>query len=136
MFRLLDGEFTRRLRRAPQPRDEVKFALRRLLMTNARVDNVAAAVDLSHRRFIEIFSQEVGTTPKVFSRVGRFQRALIGAKQGVSPDWSQLALTYGYFDQSHLIREFVSLSGLPPTELVRRSAAAQGHHAAIAERSG
>jgi len=135
-FRILDGEFMQRLCRATMPRDEVRYALRRLAGTNARVDSVAAEVDLSHRRFIALFAEQVGVTPKVFSRVGRFQRTWSLARNGVSRDWAELALTAGYFDQSHLIREFVSLSGLPPTEFLQRSADAKGHHAAVAGRRG
>jgi AraC-like DNA-binding protein len=134
-FRILDRELLRRLRSAARPRGEVAFALRRLLATNARVDRVAAEVELSHRRLIEIFAAEVGVAPKVFSRVGRFQRALNLAKQGEAADWPQLALRCGYFDQPHLIREFVSLSGLSPVDLLQRSAAVKGHHAALAGRS-
>jgi len=135
-FRILDCEFMQRLRRAALPRDEVRFALHRLGGTNARVDGVAAEVELSHRRFIALFTEQVGVTPKVFSRVGRFQRTWRQARKGVPRDWAELALTAGYFDQSHLIREFVRLSGLPPTEFLQRSGAAQGHHAALAGRQG
>jgi AraC-like DNA-binding protein len=133
-FRILDGEFRQRLGRAALPCDEVRFALRRLGKTNARVNSVAADVELSHRRFIALFAAQVGVTPKVVSRVSRFQRTWTLAKQDVSRDWAELALTCGYFDQSHLIREFVSLSGQPPTEFMQRSAQAQGHHAALAGR--
>jgi AraC-like DNA-binding protein len=135
-FRILDGEFTQRLGQAALPRDEVRFALRKLGRTNAHVDSVAADVELSHRRFIALFAEQVGVTPKVFSRVGRFQRTWSLARQGVSRDWAQLALICGYFDQSHLIREFVSLSGQSPTEFLQRSAVAEGHHAALARRQG
>jgi AraC-like DNA-binding protein len=135
-FRILDGEFLQRLRGAAMPRDEVCFALRRLGGTNARVDSVAAEVELSHRRFIALFAEQVSVTPKVFSRVGRFQRTWSLVRRGVSRDWAELALTGGYFDQSHLIREFVSLSGLSPTEFLQRSADAKGHHAAVAGRQG
>lgn len=135
-FRILDGEFMQRLGRATMPRDEVRFALRRLAGTNARVHSVAAEVDLSHRRFIALFAEQVGVKPKVFSRVGRFQRTWSLARNGMSRDWAELALTGGYFDQPHLIREFVSLSGLPPTQFLQRSADAKGHHAAVAGRRG
>ncbi len=131
-FQILNGELTRRLTSEARQRDEVKFALRQLLTTNARVGRVAAAVDLSHRRLIEIFTAEVGVAPKVFSRVRRFQRALTLAKQSASPDWARAALTCGYFDQSHLIRDFVSLSGLPPVELLHRSVGVKPLHAALA----
>lgn len=135
-FRILDDELLRRLQSAARPREEVRFALRRLITSNARVERVAADIDLSHRRLIDIFATEVGVTPKVFSRVRRFQRALTLAKQGAPPDWTQLALRCGYYDQPHLIRDFVSLSGLPPKELLRRSAGMQGHHAVLAGQRG
>jgi AraC-like DNA-binding protein len=35
-------------------------------------------------------------------------------------DWGQLALEQGYFDQSHLIRDFVEFSGLSPADYLRR----------------
>jgi AraC-like DNA-binding protein len=35
-------------------------------------------------------------------------------------DWGQLALEQGYFDQSHLIRDFVAFSGLSPADYLRR----------------
>ena len=133
-FHILDGAFLPRLAGASLLRDEVRFALRRLVAKNARINSVAADVELSHRRFIEVFSAEVGVTPKVFSRVGRFQRTWNLAKESVALDWAELALTGGYADQSHLIREFVLLSGHSPRELLKRSAA--GHHAALARSHG
>jgi AraC-like DNA-binding protein len=60
---------------------------------------------------------EVGMTPKLFVRVQRFQRALtrIGRLgQG------QLALACGYFDQSHLIRDFADFAGITPAEYAGR----------------
>jgi len=36
------------------------------------------------------------------------------------PEWEQLALEYGYFDQSHLIRDFIAFSGLSPGDYLRR----------------
>jgi AraC-like DNA-binding protein len=135
-FRILDGELTRRLSPTARQRDEVKFAIRQLTRAHASVGGVAAEVGLSHRQLIEIFTAEVGVAPKAFSRVRRFQRALTLAKQSASPDWAQVALTCGYFDQSHLIREFVALSGLSPKELLQRSADVKAHHAASARHQG
>ena len=135
-FQILGDELTRRLNSAVHSRDEVKFAIRQLMRTNARVSQVAAAVELSHRRLIEIFTAEVGIAPKVFSRVQRLQRALALAKQEASPDWTQVAATCGYFDQPHLIRESILLSGLSPKELLRGSADVKVHHAALAQHQG
>jgi AraC-like DNA-binding protein len=35
--------------------------------------------------------------------------------------WADLALGYGYYDQSHFINEFRSFSGLSPLEFLQRT---------------
>jgi AraC-like DNA-binding protein len=131
-FRILDGALMRRLDSEVRPRADVQVAMRRLVRANVQVGDVAAELAMSRRRLIEIFAAEVGVTPKVFSRIRRFKRAAALAKRSASPDWAQLAQACGYADQSHLVREFVSLSGLSPTALLRCSAGVKAHHAAAA----
>lgn len=79
------------------------------------VADVTEQIGLSSRRFIQVFSEEVGLTPKLFCRTQRFQEALhrIGREQQV--DWPDIALTCGYFDQAHFIHDFRAFSGLNPT---------------------
>jgi AraC-like DNA-binding protein len=77
-------------------------------------------VGLSARRFTRLFSLEVGLTPKVYARIQRFQRALGCMQQSNGSDWTEVAQSCGYFDQSHFIRECRSLSGFAPTELAAR----------------
>jgi AraC-like DNA-binding protein len=87
---------------------------------------------LSHRRLIQVFTAEVGMTPKLFGRIQRFQRALHAAQAVDAPDWAGLALGGKYCDQAHLIRDFVAFSGLSPTELSRRgSVAVKANHVAV-----
>jgi AraC-like DNA-binding protein len=81
-----------------------------------KVREAAKYVGLSQRRFIEVFKAEVGIRPKLFSRIQRFQQTRTAIGQTPSPDWATLALNLGYFDQSHLIREFLEFSGLSPTD--------------------
>jgi AraC-like DNA-binding protein len=79
------------------------------------VKEIAKDVGLSQRRFAELFKREVGMTPKLFSRIQRFQRARGTIHlQDDSPDWAGIAVECGYFDQSHLIREFLEFSGFTP----------------------
>jgi AraC-like DNA-binding protein len=75
---------------------------------------------LSQKRFIDLFQSEVGLSPKLFNRVLRFQRVLTKVHAGSAPDWTRLALDNGYFDQSHLIRDFLAFSGLSPLDYLRR----------------
>jgi transcriptional regulator GlxA family with amidase domain len=83
------------------------------------VREAAKYLGLSQRRFIEVFKAEVGMTPKLFSRIQRFQQTRTFIQQNPSPDWATLALDRGYFDQSHLIREFLEFSGRSPTVYLR-----------------
>jgi AraC-like DNA-binding protein len=85
------------------------------------VRGAAKYLGLSQRRFIQVFKAEVGITPKLFSRIQRFQQTRTVIQQGhPSPNWAALALDLGYFDQSHLIREFREFSGLSPTDYLNR----------------
>jgi AraC-like DNA-binding protein len=86
------------------------------------ISDMTEQIGLSSRHFIQIFSQEVGLTPRLFCRVQRFQEVLrqIGKAQQVG--WTNIALTCGYFDQSHFIHDFQAFSGLNPTTyLLQRS---------------
>jgi AraC-like DNA-binding protein len=77
-------------------------------------------VGLSQRRFIQVFKAEVGMTPKLFSRIQRFQQTRTFIQQRAPVNWAAVALDLGYFDQSHLIREFLEFSGQSPTNYLKR----------------
>ena len=85
-----------------------------------RVRETAKYLGLSQRRFIQVFKTEVGMTPKLFSRIQRFQQIRSFIQQTPSPNWADLAVALGYFDQSHLIREFLEFSGFSPTDYLNR----------------
>jgi AraC-like DNA-binding protein len=85
-----------------------------------RVREAAKYVGLSQRRFIEVFKAEVGMTPKLFSRIQRFQQTRTFIQHNPSINWADLAGGLGYFDQSHLIREFLEFSGLSPTDYLKK----------------
>jgi AraC-like DNA-binding protein len=121
-FRILEETLRASLRAAPERQRAVHFALERL-GRGSSVGDVAEELSLSPRRFIELFTADVGITPKLFGRVRRFQRALAMAEQPRVLDWAQLALECGYFDQSHMIRDFVHFSGFSPAALLRHRGA-------------
>jgi methylphosphotriester-DNA--protein-cysteine methyltransferase len=84
------------------------------------VREAAKYIGLSQRRFIQVFQAEVGITPKLFSRIQRFQQTRTFIQHNPSINWADLAVDFRYFDQSHLIREFLEFSGLSPTDHVNR----------------
>jgi AraC-like DNA-binding protein len=121
-FQLLEHALLARLSDSPIPHGAVHRALDMLTRTHgqAMVRDVARAVDLSQRRFIEVFTDQVGLTPKLFGRVQRFQYAIALARNATKVEWAQLATDCGYFDQSHLIRDFIEFSGVTPVDYWQR----------------
>jgi AraC-like DNA-binding protein len=111
----------------------VPLALEQLAWPGATVRSVATSVNLSWRRLIEVFTAEVGMTPKRLSRVLRFQRACRLARQSEAPDWARLAQVCGYFDQSHLIHDMRELTGFSPTQLIFASQRVKDDHVAVPE---
>ncbi|MGO1070028.1 helix-turn-helix domain-containing protein [Lysobacter sp. CA199] len=95
-----------------------------------RIAALARACGRSHRHFIAGFRDFAGLAPKRYARVLRFKRLLAALAATPRPQWAQLALEAGYFDQSHLIREFRQFSGVSPREYLAAEAAA--HHLPVA----
>jgi AraC-like DNA-binding protein len=112
---------------APHP--AVRFAVgnfRRL--PNRPISNVTDQIGLSGRHFIQLFAQQVGLTPKLYCRVQRFQKVLRHvARSTNSIDWTQIALTCGYFDQAHFIHDFRAFSGINPSTYVANKTQFQNH---------
>lgn len=120
-FDVLEAALLGRLREAPARRGAVTEALSAFerVHGDVRVRDVAQRVGLSQRRFIQVFAQDVGLTPKIFGRVCRFQRARAVVRGVSDPDWAAVAADCGYFDQSHLIRDFLEFAGTSPEEYLR-----------------
>jgi AraC-like DNA-binding protein len=121
-FRLLEELLLSRLSGSFEHHPAVSLALEGLRLNNSRaiVRKLARDAGLSDRRFIDVFRFEVGLKPKLFNRVQRFQRVLHLVHRVAEPDWRELAVEHGYFDQSHLIRDFLIFSGLTPADYLHR----------------
>lgn len=82
---------------------------------------------LSQRRFIELFTDRIGLTPKLYARIQRFQRTLHQAASQRPVEWSALAYHFGYSDQAHLIRDFREFSGLRPSDYAPKTSDQPNH---------
>ncbi|MGB7622919.1 MAG: helix-turn-helix domain-containing protein [Terriglobia bacterium] len=86
------------------------------------ISQVVNQMGFSARRFIQVFNESVGLTPKLFCRILRFQEVLRFLSGGQEIDLPEIALNCGYFDQAHFIHDFRGFSGLSPTDyLTHRS---------------
>jgi AraC-like DNA-binding protein len=116
-FERIERAFLSRLADAVRPHPAIAKAISRLVAQHgaSSVTDVALRFGLSQRRFIELFQREVGLSPKTLCRVLRFQWALRLITDASRPNLAALAVDCGYYDQSHLIRDFKAFTGVTPT---------------------
>lgn len=117
MFHILEQDLLAQLARPLAWHPAVNYALQHMRRNphTTTVASMTEQIGLSPRRFIQLFHQQVGLTPKAFCRVRRFQQ-VIQAVHGVRRvDWSNVALDCGYYDQAHFIHDFQSFSGVTPS---------------------
>lgn len=79
------------------------------------VETLADTLRVSRQHLALQFRQQVGITPKLFARICRFRRALALLRDpSRDGDLASLAADCGYFDQSHLVRDFRDFAGSTP----------------------
>lgn len=77
---------------------------------------MAPLLGASSRQLARRFDATVGVSPKEFSRVTRFLRAVRKLDQGGHVTLTETALECGYFDQAHFNHDFREFAGITPRE--------------------
>ncbi|MCI0416063.1 helix-turn-helix domain-containing protein [bacterium] len=118
-FHIMENLLLRNLQAAHQP--VIQNALQMISMSNPapNIRALANAMGMSHKRFISHFESIVGTTPKLFSRICRFQLALRTIATNNHKDLTSVAVYCYYFDQAHFIKEFEEFSGYTPGQYLQ-----------------
>ncbi len=65
------------------------------------------------------FKKEAGLTPKGFQTLSRFKRAIRELYSTRNTDWLYFVSKYGYYDQSHFIKEMKRFTGKTPSQLLQ-----------------
>lgn len=112
-LQVLERELLRRMVRRAEPHPAVRFALRALESARS-VKQVTEQLGISARRFVDVFRDEVGMSPKAWCRVRRFHQAIRRIHCAETIDWVDLALRCGYYDQAHFIHDFRDFAGVSP----------------------
>jgi AraC-like DNA-binding protein len=102
----------------PQHEDlTVRWACNQLLAARGdrRIADLAKDMSLSKRALERRFVNHIGATPKKLSRVIRLRNAVFQKKQLQS--WAEVAHAVGFYDQSHMIHDFLELYGMTPEKL-------------------
>ena len=107
---LLEDELLARLTASRALHPSVAHGLSRL-DNGCGIRTLVRESGYSHRRFLTLFRDAVGLTPKTWDRVQRFRRAVLGLHADAGPASVAAA---GFADQPHLTREFRRIAGLTP----------------------
>lgn len=81
------------------------------------LERLADTLRLSQRTMQRLFAKQVGISPKLLARIVRFQHVL-RAWRANPQTFARAAVDAGYFDQSHLVRDFHDFAGAPPAGLL------------------
>jgi len=121
-FEILEAALVALAPRAFEHHPVVAMALERFERCphRASVGAMAREAEIGQKKFIRLFTDEVGMTPKLFLRVARFERVIDRIHFAQHIDWWDIVERHGYYDQSHFIRDFRELTGITPTDWLRQ----------------
>ncbi len=79
------------------------------------VTDMCKELFITERQLQRLFKQYIGLSPKLYSRIIRFNYIFELMKEGKT-SWLDITYHSGYFDQSHFIRDFKSFTGEDPSD--------------------
>jgi AraC-like DNA-binding protein len=100
--------------------DRVAMAVRYLFRRHGavRIPELARMDSIGLRQFERIFRAETGMSPKIFARVARFQAAVDAKLSSPARSWLDIAHSFDYHDQMHMIHDFERLGKNTPSQLL------------------
>lgn len=104
----------RRLDLNPREEPRVFSSISHIIQTRGltSVTDLSEKYFFSHRQFERKFKEFAGFSPKLYTRIIRFQAAL--KEYGSGKPLTDIAFDCGYYDQSHFINDFREFSGYNP----------------------
>ena len=114
-LKTLDALLTGQLRPGTRRPELVDQAMHLFGEKGLSVAECSRTVGVSERRLSQVFREHVGLSPKMWCRIRRFQAAVRVLHGGTHVPWAELALSCGYYDQSHFANDFRAFSGINPT---------------------
>lgn len=114
---LLNQFFSRWLDRPSSEYQLLFNAMRMIRQSNGRgsIEMLAQRLGISRRRLERLFLKMTGISPKKMSRLLRINHAINHMANLSVNGAAELALSAGFFDQAHFIREFKLFTGLTPS---------------------
>lgn len=80
------------------------------------VADLVHSAGIGERQLERRFRERVGLAPRLARRIARFWRAARLLRRRPDTAWQEIAHGIGFYDQSHLIREFRAFAGVTPNQ--------------------
>ena len=111
--------FAERLKHV-QAVDRMALAANQILNSSGKLPSadLARQAGVGVRQFQREFYARFSASPKLFSRIVRFQNALDTKARSSTKSWTDVAHELGYYDQMHMVHEFREFAGESPTEVL------------------
>lgn len=91
-----------------------------------KIKDLEGKFRISRRWLEKQFAEQVGVSPKEYARIKRFSAVLGEAmmppsvsRASTTLSWTRLLNDFGYYDHSHLIKDFHDFTGHTPTEYIK-----------------
>jgi AraC-like DNA-binding protein len=116
----LNQYFLARLHKFYVPDIQIGHAVSMIRANNGQqsVKKIAKEVCLCERHFERKFKSAIGISPKMFSRIIRFKYTIDYLQTCSIDNMYNVAIDCGYFDHSHLIKDFKAFGGTLPAGLM------------------
>lgn len=123
----LVGEYLRNRSARAETDSAIVSAVRQLQISGGTTPLTDLAIESgwSRRHFRRRFTEQVGLPPKIYGSLMRFSGAFAAPTVSPEVEIGALASDFGYYDQSHLCRDFQRYAGTTP-----------GHPLGLANSSG
>ena len=116
MLTVLPAYFMHQFRFAPFAQHMDKL-ISLIMLSNCTITEkeLSEKSGLSSRYIYQLFTDKTGCSPKMFSRILRFQNALFKLLSRTRTESAPYELNY--YDQSHFLKEFQKFCGILPSEM-------------------
>ena len=117
-IRLLDEFFIKLMNTGTRSYGHANAAVKIVLQHkgNLTVQQLSNEVGISRQLISRRFAEKIGISPKHFARIIRFNSLHRFLATQPKSRWVDVTYDFGYFDQSHFIKDFHEFMGLLPTE--------------------
>jgi len=89
------------------------------LSENFELKEIMKATTYSYSTLERYFKKDTGLSPKKYQAMRRYKQVVQEICTSRNTDWMHYVQTYGYYDQSHFIKEIKRFTSFTPTQLLQ-----------------